>query len=633
MSKIIEKTETMIFFIIQGYADVRVYSARIFRQKLIRIRLEIRICGGFMAPYSHPLINAKLGKIVSLAACLMLFLTLGLQIILVQAQTDYASITVNPTQGPWGSTVKVTIMISNQNFNDSGPDGAGSGVSVRIQDAAGTNPEEYMQRAHLDASGDYVRTRPYTWSCDLTIPVDSIEGHSVIRLYDWDTQHYNEIPIAETSFTVLPRNSGTTSTGLSSTDIALIALGSGIVAGGSVVGVRIFTRRRGTKPTKSEKITGEETGVLYEKPPETFVQQWIPPVDPPEKSVREEILIKWAITPDYVKQTWQNLEVCTQNAKDWQAQIEALKPKYEQIRQRHISNILKASIKLGIQTTEIITNGIQSAYIEKLRAAQLASQLTNDFARARMIGESLSEVEKYTVLITKAQQARQVAAQSAAQLKELIGQWDRKIAGHTAGFFSGDAMAFEEDVLKNIDPATKNYLSGNSSPGTIFNRYLGGSEIGTRPGGGYDEAVRISLKEALKRALSDMNGASAEIDAAQTGLKSALATANMMLETVGKRLSSGLSWVANLADKTLGQAPSLGGLDIDDPGILAEGQANLQRLQSRINWLQRNYQIAVNCVEENRGIIKGYTELQQQEEEKTKQSIDERDKGNKELTE
>jgi hypothetical protein len=133
---------------------------------------------------------------------LIVFLLLASIFVSTAAQSASVFITIDPSSGPWGSTVKVTIT-----FNDGvsnswvGPDST-PGMSVRIRDAGGTTPEIYMQPAHLDASSNYVRAGPYTWSGDLTVPVNAKNGPNTIRLYRFNSTTQKDEVLAQTLFTV-----------------------------------------------------------------------------------------------------------------------------------------------------------------------------------------------------------------------------------------------------------------------------------------------------------------------------------------------------------------------------------------------------------------------------------------------
>jgi hypothetical protein len=356
---------------------------------------------------------------------------------------------------------------------------------------------------------------------------------------------------------------------------------------------------------------GEDTGISYETPPELFVEEWNPPGEYPEKPTKEEILVRWALTPENVQQAWRDYEVCRQEAMKWILQIKELNLQYDRARRIHISNVLKATTKLGRQTAGIIVDGVQMLYSERLRAAREAARLKNDFERARMLGSSLAEIEQYTQWVTKTQQARQTAMQSSAQLKETLEQWNRRMEkpyweGLGAG---GDADKMITEQINNLDPSTRRYLSGNNNPRKIIREYL--RDLPTPEGiKSQEDALTYALKTALKDALTDMKARENELETAQKTLQTALAKANMILESSAGVVDS----VIGVVDKVVGKPPALGGLDMDDPAILAEGQANLERLQNRINWLQKHYQMAMNCVNENMGTIQKYNEAQQAEQ-------------------
>jgi hypothetical protein len=108
------------------------------------------------------------------------------------------SITVNPTQGMWSSTVEVSISgwVDSPNFDSS--------WSLRIRDAGNTSEELYIPY-NYGGIGLYVQTAPGTWSNNLTIPALATVGPNIIRLYRWDETLQRDVVVASTPFTVLDR--------------------------------------------------------------------------------------------------------------------------------------------------------------------------------------------------------------------------------------------------------------------------------------------------------------------------------------------------------------------------------------------------------------------------------------------
>jgi hypothetical protein len=244
------------------------------------------------------------------------------------------------------------------------------------------------------------------------------------------------------------------------------------------------------------------------------------------------------------------------------------------------------------------------AYFEKLRVAAEAARLKNDFKRMDIIKSSLADVQKCTEKATKARIAYSEASKAAAQFKDALGVLSRRMEMARQpgwdGFRGQSSDAFHMiDALKH-DPSVGHFLSFNNNPYKMIDpRY----ENAMSP----EDALTRALKVGLRNALKEMNQWGEELKNAQTTLQAALSQANKVLEW-----SSGVADSAfEVVDKVFGKAPKLGALDEDDPAILAEGQAGLERLQNRINWLQSHYQMALNCMNENKGIIDGYDGMQQ----------------------
>ena len=124
-----------------------------------------------------------------------------------------------------------------------------------------------------------------------------------------------------------------------------------------------------------------------------------------------------------------------------------------------------------------------------------------------------------------------------------------------------------------------------------------------RPGSQGHNTLRQFLQAVQTNAWRDVQRTATQMATARKAMEAALSLAT-------KTLKQTLSTVGRYIETTIGKAPALGALDLDDPAILAEGKGYLERLQNRLNWLTRHYKRNLKCMDDNMAIIKGYQDLQ-----------------------
>jgi hypothetical protein len=433
---------------------------------------------------------------------------------------------------------------------------------------------------------------------------------------------------ADAAFTVTSSSSGSSGSLTSDNLNAGIATTTGVAATGAavalVVGQRIpLTRKRDFGNQQVEREVDQSTGISFQKPPESYVKQFNPPVGNPEKATRGDVLRDWTLTPEYVKQAWRNYDVCQQNAALCQSQIDALQKTRSQVGQIHRSNLAKATLKLGLKTTEIIANGVQMGYLDKLTRLHELAMAKNSFTQARLLGESISALENATKSVSNAQLAYEATIQSAGKLKGLLAEWNQRmssdyvrpdnlrdaVTGKPLGWIgrAADAREFDKARIMTLDEGTKRFVQPALNR---FNQLIAGEYTGRS----YDEAVKDVLQQGVKDALAEMGRQESALENANQTFQTALESANSIM--AGSKNLALAGEAVDLGTRAVHDgelSSSEGGLDPDDPAKLADGQGELERLQNQINWLKKHYQMAIDCMNQNMETINGYNETKSNE--------------------